>query len=382
MLALVLAFTHGLAVSPRVASSFTFEPAKISQLPEVSSFFVDAFWLGSTTFSGIELSPSDRRQLEQKVADDLGPRYGIKAVDERPGAPGQRGAGNRKGFPSKSLFGTKLIVARDAEGTIVGCAGIEAALYEAGQGQVFRSDQADQLLRVELAGMGLEEANAAADAYKEDGIGGLAKGVISKQFTTNLVNPYIEMWKPCSLLANLAVAPAYRRSGLGRALCDECEKCTVDDWKMDEIALQVEEANTAAITLYRKDGYGDVFREAEGRAIRLNPSEDTVFSALPGPFSALAPENKDLLKEVASPTVTMAKPLSEEAKKARMMASMPAMPKFEAPKVPDLPSFEAPKVPELPKVELPSMPKMPEGLPKVPELPKIELPKMPKMPWE
>ena len=195
-------------------------------------------------------------------------------------------ATGRASHPSR-FFGTKLIVARDAEGTIVGRAGIEAALYEAGQGQVFRSDQADQLLRVELAGMGQEEANAAADAYKEDGIGGLAKGVISKQFTTNLVNPYIEMWKPCSLLANLAVAPAYRRSGLGRALCDECEKCTVDDWKMDEIALQVEEANTAAITLYRKDGYGDVFPRGGGTRDPVKPIRGHRLQRPAGPIQCL-----------------------------------------------------------------------------------------------
>ena len=68
MLALVfVAATHGMAVSSRV-QSLTFEAAKVRSLNEVSAFFVDAFWLASTTFPGIELNPADRRQLAAKVA--------------------------------------------------------------------------------------------------------------------------------------------------------------------------------------------------------------------------------------------------------------------------------------------------------------------------
>ena len=111
----------------------------------------------------------------------------------------------------------------------------------------------------------------------------------------------------CSLLANFAVDPAYRRSGLGRALCEQCVVCTTDDWLIDEMALQVEASNTAAFTLYKKDEYAEVFRNEDASALRLQPSEPSAFSNLPGPFSALAPENKNLLKEVASPTVTMSK---------------------------------------------------------------------------
>ena len=295
--------TMSASVSPRI-KGLTFEACDVKSLPEVSAFFVDAFWLGSTTFGSIDLSASDKRQLEQKVREDLGPRYGIQSKDQRPTM-----MGGKKGFPSKSLFDTRLIVAREAGGEIVGCAGLEAALYESEQGNVFRSDQADRLVRTELDAMSKDEAQMASEAYAEGGIGALSKGVIEGAFTDELVNQYITIWTPCGVLANLAVAPSYRRSGLGRALCDECEKCITDEWKMDEIALQVEEANTAAITLYRKDGYRDVFRAEEMKALRLQPSEASVFASLPGPFSALAPENKELLKEVESATLTMSKPL-------------------------------------------------------------------------
>jgi GNAT superfamily N-acetyltransferase len=280
----------------------TFEAADTRSLPEVAAFFTDAFWLGSTTFPGIELSPTDKRQLTQSIIDDLGPRYGIQSNDERP-MPGR----TRKGFPSKSLFAARLIVAREPGGSIVGCAGIEAAFYEATTGQVFRSDQADRLVRTELGAMDAEAAEASSKVYADSGIGGLARGIITGQFSSSCVQPLIRKLVTCSLLANLAVAPSYRRTGLGRALCDECVLCTTSEWGIDEIALQVEEANAPATTLYRKDGYREVFRTPEATALRLQPSESNLFSSLPGPFSSLAPANEKLLKEVSSPTLTMAK---------------------------------------------------------------------------
>jgi len=292
-------------VSERV-KGLTFEAADVATLPEVSSFFVDAFWLASTTFEGIELSANDRRQLQQKVAEDLGPRYGIQTKDKSKTLLGGR---QRKGFPGRSLFESRLIVAREADGAIVGCAGIEAALYETETGQVFRSDQADKLVREELNAMSNDEAKRASEVYAATGIGGLAKGVINKEFSATLKQPYLSIWSPASVLANLAVGASYRRSGLGRALCDACVACTTDEWDLDEIVLQVEEGNTAAVSLYRKDGYRQVFRAEDATALRLIPSESSLFDGLPGPFSALAPQNEKLLKELASPTLTMAKRL-------------------------------------------------------------------------
>merc|ERR1711908_64187 len=87
-------------------------------------------------------------------------------------------------------------------------------------GQVFRSGQADALVRTELNGMDDEEAEQTASVYRDYGIGGLASSVITQQFAAELVNPYINIWTPASILANLAVAPSYRGNGLGRALCD------------------------------------------------------------------------------------------------------------------------------------------------------------------
>jgi len=293
---------HGpqMSISPRI-KNLKFEAADEASLPEVSSFFVDNFWLASTTFGSVELSAGDKGQLVRSVADDLGSRYGIQSNEKRP-----QMMGGRRGFPSKSLFETRLILAREPSGAIVGCVGIEAALFNPDSGLFFRGDQADKLVRTELDRMEADDADRASAVYKERGIGGLAKGIIQQQFGDTLVQPDITMFRACSVLENLVVAPSYRQSGLGRALCDETERVTTDEWKLDMIMLQVEDVNTAAITLYRNNGYEEVFRREEV-ALRLQPSAPSPFDNLPGPFSFLAPENEELLKEISSPTVTMYK---------------------------------------------------------------------------
>ena len=293
MLVVVQALLAFPATLPPKFKGLTFEAADVPSLPAVSSFFVDSFWLGSTTFPGVSLSASDTKQLMQKVAGDLGPRYGIQSNDKRPPM-----MGGRKGFPSRSLFETRLIVAREESGAIVGCAGIEAAFYDASTGELYRSEKSDRLVRAELDSMDDDEATLASEVYAKSGVGGLAKGLIEERFTTDLLQPFMTALTPCSLLANLAVAPSYRRTGLGRALCEQCCQCTTDEWNIDEIALQVEEGNKAAILLYEKEGYNTVFRRESATALRLQPSEPSVFSSLPGPFSALAPENEKLLNEI------------------------------------------------------------------------------------
>ena len=165
----------------------------------------------------------------------------------------------------------------------------------------------------------------ASQAYKEGGIGALANGVISGKFTSarpaqyRYMQPAIKAFTVSSLLANLAVSPSYRRSGLGRALCDECVSCTTGEWGIGEIALQVrimrishvslhlpaspsqllvsqsrllnppshsvslrispphdhrtslqvEEDNTPACTLYRKDGYRQVCMRMQSHKLHL-----------------------------------------------------------------------------------------------------------------
>ena len=60
--------------------------------------------------------------------------------------------------------------------------------------------------------------------------------------------------QPRALLRELVVDEAYRRQGLGRQLCVECENI-VRSWGKDELMLFVDERNEKAISLYEQLGY-------------------------------------------------------------------------------------------------------------------------------
>lgn len=60
--------------------------------------------------------------------------------------------------------------------------------------------------------------------------------------------------QPRALLRELVVDKAYRRQGLGRQLCVECENI-VRSWGQDGLMLFVDERNEKAIALYEKLGY-------------------------------------------------------------------------------------------------------------------------------
>ena len=60
--------------------------------------------------------------------------------------------------------------------------------------------------------------------------------------------------QPRALLRELVVDAPYRRQGLGRQLCIECENI-VRSWGQDKLMLFVDERNENAIALYEKLGY-------------------------------------------------------------------------------------------------------------------------------
>ena len=281
-----------MSISPTAASSLEFEAATTESLPEVASFFVEAFWLASTTFGdGIELSSGERNQLIRTVSADLGARYGLLR-SKRP----ETLRGNTR--DSSSLFSSKLIVARDGSGgAVVGCAGIEGSLFDTASGAVLRSDQASRLLRTEIDNLDSSESEEAASTYAESGIGALAERVL--QESCSLAQPWACSYVPYALLANLAVAPAFRRTGLGRELCAVCE-LGCEEWGLRSMLLQVEQGNGAARRLYERLGYSQIY-SAEATSVRLSPAKPTLFSAL------LPLENDSLLREEPSTLVTMAK---------------------------------------------------------------------------
>jgi len=286
------AHTHMMAVSPQVAA-LDFTAATPAELPDVASFFVDSFWLASTTFGdGIELSRGERAQLVRTVSVDLSGRYRL-AQDKRPRAPMQ----------SPNLFWARLIVAREPDGTIAGCVGIEASLCDASIGAVLRSDQANRVVMAELEAMDPAASERSSVVFRERGLGALATHVLQEK-EEPLVQAWATDYAPYALLANLAVSPSYRRTGLGRELCEFCQDACAD-WGMDDVLLQVEEVNGPARGLYESLGYKAVHRDDQANALRLSPAE--------GLMSAFLPlQNDELLREETTTIVSMAKCVSRE----------------------------------------------------------------------
>ena len=247
-------------------------------LGSVSSFFVASYWMASTTFGKVQLSGREQKLLERRMVDDFRTRYG-SSWEGRAGAADTR------------LFRTQLLLARDLRtGSIVGCVGTEAALYDPLTGCVLPSKQAEAVIRLELDAMDEEERVRTAELYSSGGVAALAAELLPE-------------YTPLALLSNLAVAPKLRRTGLARELCDCCEVgCTT--WKLPGMLLQVEETNTAAAKLYEALGYERIHRDDNAFALRLSPGAGSLASAL------LLSGDEELLQPVQSELVTMAKQVS------------------------------------------------------------------------
>ena len=258
-------------------TAFDIQRVNAATLDSVATFFAESFWLQSTTFDAVQLNDRERKQLEKRMSEEFDSRY---AIEKR-----------REG----QLFPGRLLCACEPnKGAIVGCVGVEAALFELSSGTVLPSASAEAVLRQCIDLLDPDEADRVGDVYRDRGIGAL-------------VNELCPEFLPVALLANLAVAPAMRRTGLGRELCELCEAGSAE-WSMPGMMLQVEEANTAARSLYESLGYEAVRVDDNGFAVRLNPNEQTLASAL------LLVESAELLQERPSTIVTMAKQavLSEE----------------------------------------------------------------------
>ena len=171
-------------------------------LAKTASFFVDAFWTDGTTTDAVTLSESERRELVQLQTDDMTHRYG-----ELVGA--------------RRLQSALYEATDEASGAIVGCIGVEAALVDPQVGAVLSRSASESLIRGELNAMGARERNQ----YR-------------KLNLDMLVAELFPEYKAFALVANLAVDPATRRSGLARQLCAKCEEASAA-WELPAIVLQV-----------------------------------------------------------------------------------------------------------------------------------------------
>jgi GNAT superfamily N-acetyltransferase len=69
------------------------------------------------------------------------------------------------------------------------------------------------------------------------------------------------------LMSNLAVSRKYRRRGLAEALVAAVEELAQNEWGYDECYLYVERQNRAAIKLYQKLGYRQMWNDGSARTL-------------------------------------------------------------------------------------------------------------------
>ena len=257
------------------SSSIIIEAVNAESLPSVCSFFVEAFWLGSTTadlgpVQADILGDRDCRLLAERMHVDFSDRYG-NSFDGR-----------------RQLFPSRMLLAKDATtGGIVGCVGVEAAMLNPFAKQICTRVQSEALLRSELNAMSGEEF----ERYK-----GLP--------TARLAAALYPEFQTVGLLTNLAVSPTHRQEGLAKELCELCEQGAADEWGLPAVLLQVEAANAPGLALYQSRGYDELWRDEQAMAVRLTPGQRSLSRTL-----LLTPHtvDADLLSEQQATVITMAK---------------------------------------------------------------------------
>mmetsp|Transcript_27300 Transcript_27300/g.65425 ORF Transcript_27300/g.65425 Transcript_27300/m.65425 type:complete len:505 (+) Transcript_27300:114-1628(+) len=93
------------------------------------------------------------------------------------------------------------------------------------------------------------------------------------------------------VLTNLAVAKRARKYGIGSKLVDQCEECVRNVWKMNELVLEVEDYNEAALNFYTKRGFKVMYSDPASRRYDLS-----------GFFPEKVRCRRDILRKVYSPT--------------------------------------------------------------------------------
>lgn len=276
-----------LLISTNAAAAMTLSTPTIqlvtgSTLHDVTSFFAEAFWLSSTTVDAVQLQKRERAQLEQRMSTEFTSRYGCSwETDSK-----ARGR----------LFRARLLFAREADGdsaAVIGCVGIEAALFELSTGRVLPSASAEAIVRRALDYLDDDEANSAAELYRSGGVGALSQDLLPD-------------YMPVALMANLAVDPRRRRTGVARELCELCE-AGCSEWALPGMMLQVEEGNAAARGLYERLGYEVINTDRDATALRCIPGQNSLASAF------LFVENNDLLQDRPATILTMAKQQAGDA---------------------------------------------------------------------
>jgi len=159
------------------------QPSLRTAVDEASDFFVDAFWTGKVGGGAKKLTESQRRSLEQSQFAEFNRRYGGK----------RRNA--------------ELLLARNSQGEIVACAGVEVDRIPDGS---------------------MKSSRVLTQA---------------------------------PVMSNVAVGRKFRRRGLAEQIVKEVESFVQSEWGYESCYLYVEERNRAAVKLYQKLGYRRIWRD-------------------------------------------------------------------------------------------------------------------------
>ena len=142
------------AMLPPAIEGVELELAEGGSIKEVASFFVDSFWAASTTYGAVEFSRRERKQLTAQMADDFHHRY--------------RNSWHSSGKCARRFFSSRLLVARGAEGEVVGCVGFESALLDPFSRTVHAAASAEQMMAAEFDCMSQADVAHYAELHKAE----------------------------------------------------------------------------------------------------------------------------------------------------------------------------------------------------------------------
>ena len=218
-------------------------------IQEVSKFLIDAYWLSTPrlwTDTSVVIDAASGGDggigsqiviLRKEAADYLSTQYG-----ERMG---------------KRLLRTCIVVSEGTatetnDSTIAGLLCMHELVWE--DGNILPDDESETLLRNAIANLSPKDRR-------------MYKDVTAVDIATKLLPPSN---KAVCVFSNLAVAPEFRRQGIGVQLCRAAED-VAREWGYGHLHLKVEAENIAAARLYQnKLGYTMECHLPADPAIRLD----------------------------------------------------------------------------------------------------------------
>lgn len=145
---------------------------------------------------------------------------------------------------------------------------------------IFREGSAD-----DAKAMAAIEQDCFSDPWSEESFGQMMSLSAARSITVwaenegeQLLAGYLLAFAlpPEAEIANIAVAPAFQRRGVGRALMDEGLRSLREEG-CDSFFLEVRESNLAAQALYRRLGFVEIGRR---KRYYQKPTEDALLMAL------------------------------------------------------------------------------------------------------